>query len=246
MRLRLPRLLFLRRRSNPAFTAFCDGVFLLAAAAFFFPSRPWVCVLAAATATIPGWLNLARERRCARRIFAPDPLAPEFRAFAKAFLTSAEETAALGGDMRAEWTLCPVIGADGAFVPYSVDLFPAKGEITVGPEGGTVSSRTDVLVRPRLPIPVVVRDAPVALVLSPAPARRQVFLDGARVFHLPWNRQDGNWLGTDIAKLWPAIAFALGAAFPDSTAFAPERLAALAALLVFATFAALRASRPRE
>ena len=237
---------FLRRRSSPAFTAFCDGVLLLAAAAFFFPSRPWGCVLAAAAATIPGWLNLARARRCARRIFAPDPLSPDFHAFAKAFLASAEETAALGDGTRAEWTLCPFIGTDGAFTPYSLDLNPAKGEITIGQKDGAVSSRTDVLIRPRLPIPVNVRDAPVVLVLSPAPARRQVFLDGVRAFHLPWNRRDGNWLGTDIAKLWPAIAFALCAAFPDSAAFAPERLAVVAALLVFATFAALRVSLPRE
>ncbi len=246
MRVRLPRLPFLRHPSHPAVTAFCDGALALAAAVFFFPSKPWASLIAASAATIPGWLNLARARRCARRIFAPDPLAPDFHAFAKAFLASAAETSALGGDTRAEWTLCPFAGADGAFTPYAVDLHPAKSEISVGPEGGAVSSRTDVRIRPRLPIPVVVRDAPVTLVLTPASARRQVFLDGARVFHFPWNRRDGNWLGVDIAKLWPAIAFALGAVFPDSATLAPERLAAVTALLVFATFAALRAARPRE
>ena len=240
MRPVIPRLRFLRRRSSPAFTAFCDGVLLLAAAAFFLPSRPWVGILGAVAVTVPGWLRLARSRRCARRVFVPDPLSPDFRAFTEAFAASAAEASAVEDAGRVEWTLCPVVGADGAFMPYAVDINPAGGKIVVGPEGGAVSAKIGTLVRPRVPIPVVVRDAPVSVVLSKTSSKRQVFLEGAGAFRLPWNRRDGNWIGSDAAKLWPAAAFAVGAACPDSSVFVPERLAAVAALLVFATFASMR------
>jgi hypothetical protein len=78
------------------------------------------------------------------------------------------------------------------------------------------------------------------LVLSPSRVRNEVFIDADRRFSLPWNRRSGNWLRDDIAKLWPALAFATAAAFPDSAIAASERLAAIAVVLVFATFALAR------
>ena len=230
---------FLRRRTSPVFTAFCDGALVLSAASALFPSRPWAAIVAALLATLPGWLDIAWERGSATRFFVPDPLAPDFAALASAFLKSAAECA-MDGVAQLKWTLCPVCDAKGAFVPYSIDLHPDKGIVAFGTSPNEHRVKTDILFRPRLPLPVVVRDAPVTLVLSPAGSRRQVLLETDRRFFLPWNRRGGNWLRDDLAKLWPALALAAYAAFPNSLAVTPERLAAIAILLVFATFACAR------
>ncbi len=239
VRVRSPRIPFLRRRSGQAFTAFCDGALLLAAAVFFLPSRPWIGSSMAVAATLPGWLNAALSRRSARRVFAPDPLAPDFAAFRKAFIASTEEAASpLGG--RVEWTLCPFRDAGGAYIPYSIDIMPARGEVRIGPATGAPYAKTETLIRPRLPLPVTVCDTPVTIGLSPASARRQVFMDSRRLYRMPWNNPDGNLLGADAAKLWPAMAFALAAACPGSSVFAVERLALVAFGLVFLTLRATR------
>ncbi len=165
--------------------------------------------------------------------FAPDPLAPDFSAFTAAFLGSAAKCTAEGTPVK--WTLCPYCGNDGTFETYRLDLRPAKGEIAVGTDARGQCAKTDIVFRPRLPLPVEVRDTPLTLVLSPAGARRQIFIDADRQFAMPWNRRDGNWLRDDVAKIWPALALAAYAAFPNSMAVTPERLAAIALLLVFAT-----------
>ncbi len=202
------------------------------------PSRPWAGMIAAILATLPEWLNIARNRRSAKRTFAPDPLAPDFAAFTKAVLESADKCTTEGATVK--WTLCPYCGNDGTFETYRLDLRPAKGEIAVGTDARGQCSKTDIVFRPRLPLPIEVRNAPVTLVLSPTGARRQVFIDADRHFSMPWNRRGGNWLRDDIAKLWPTLAFAFAAAFPDSTFSVPERLAAVVIVLVFATFTLTR------
>ncbi len=232
----------LRRRTSPVFTAFCDGALVLSVISALFPSRPWAGMTAALLSTLPGWLNIARRRRSAIRLFVPDPLAPDFTAFAKAFLASAAECATNGCGM-VEWTLCPVCDATGAFVPYSIDLRPEKGDVVIGPSSNGHCVKTDILFRPRLPLPVEVGDIPVTLVLSPAKAHRQVLLAADYGFTLPWNRRGGNWLRDDLAKLWPALALATHAAFPNSAIATADRLAAIAILLVFATFACARRGR---
>ena len=229
---------FLRRRSSPVFTAFCDGALALSAATVIAPSRPCAGIAAAILVTLPEWLNIALNRRCGKLVFAPDPLAPDFPAFAKAFLESAAKCTTEGTSAR--WTLCPFCGNDGTFKTYRLDLRPAKGEIVVGADAQGQRAKTDIVFRPRLPLPVEVRDTPLTLVLSPAGAQRQVFIDANGKFTPPWNRRDGNWLRDDIAKLWPALAFAIAAAFPDSAFAAPERLVAAALALVLATFASAR------
>ena len=170
--------------------------------------------------------------------FAPDPLAPDFSAFTAAFLGSAAKCTAEGTPVK--WTLCPFCGNDGTFKTYRLDLRPAKGEIAVGADAQGQCTKTDIVFRPRLPLPVEVRDTPLTLVLSPAGARRQIFIDADRQFAMPWNRRGGNRLRDDIAKLWPAIAFAVLAAFPNLEMAVPERLAAIVVLLVFATLALSR------
>ncbi len=230
---------FLRRRTSPVFTAFCDGALVLSLVSALFPSRPWAGMVAALLATLPGWLNIVRGRRNATRLFVPDPLAPDFAALASAFLKSAAECA-MDGAAAVKWTLCPVCDANGAFVPYSIDLRPDKGLVAFGTPSNELRVKTDILFRPRLPLPVEVRDAPVTLVLSPAGSHRQVLLERDRGFFLPWNRRGGNWLRDDLAKLWPALALAAYAAFPNVTAVTPERLAAIAILLIFATYACAR------
>ena len=241
----LPRIPLLRRHARPAFTALCDGALLLSLALCILPARPWAGMLAAVATTLPAWLNLARERRAAPRLFVPDPLAPDFAAFSAAFLESAA-AAAMEDGARQTWTLCPFRRADGAFVPYAIDFRPAKGEIAVGVEGEAAAvSKSATLFRPRLAVPILVRDAPVALSLSSAGTRHQVFVDAPRPLRLPWNRADGNWMRDDIAKLWPALALALFAAFPDSALFRPERLVLLALLLVLATLECARGGRAR-
>ena len=234
-----PRIPALRRRVPTAFTAFCDGALLLALALLLLPARPWFFLPAALLPVLPMWLNAARARRAAPKLFVPDPLAPDFAAFASAFAESAA-VAALRDAGRQTWTLCPFRDATGAFVPYVLDFLPAKGEMRIGPRQAPRIVKTDLLIRPRLPFPVVVRDAPVTLALSPAPARRQVFLDAAPAFRLPWNRAGGNRLCVDVAKLWAALAAALCAVFPDAPFAVPERLFLLAAVAIFATFRAAR------
>ena len=232
---------FLRRRTSPVFTAFCDGALALSAATVIAPSRPCAGIAAAILATLPEWLNIALNRRCGKLVFAPDPLAPDFPAFAKAFLESAAKCATEGTPVK--WTLCPYCGNDGAFETYRLDLRPAKGEVAIGPDAQVQCAKTDILFRPRLPLPVEVHNTPLTLVLAPAGARRQVFIDEDRRFSPPWNRRGGNWIQDDIAKLWPALAFAAVAAFPDTPFTAPERLAAIVVALEFATFAFARSSR---
>lgn len=229
---------FLRRRSSPVFTAFCDGALVLSAAAVIAPSRPWAGIVAAILATLPEWLNIAWNRRSAKMAFAPDPLTPDFATFTVAFLESAAKCTT--ERMSVKWTLCPFCGNDGTFKTYRLDLRPTKGEIAIGADAQGQCTKTDIVFRPRLPLPVEVRDTPLTLVLSPAGARRQVFIDADRKFSLLWNRRGGNRLQDDIAKLWPTLAFAIAAAFPDSAIAAPERLAAIAVVLVFATFALAR------
>ncbi len=202
------------------------------------PTHPWAGLIAAVVATLPEWLNIAWNRRSAKMAFAPDPLAPGFPAFAKAFLESAAKCAT--DDAIQKWTLCPYCENGGEFVAYRLDLRPAKGEIAIGADTQGQCTKTDIVFRPRLPLPVEVRDVPMTLVLSPSRVRNEVFIDADRRFSLPWNRQGGNWLRDDIAKRWPALACAIAAAFPDSAIAAPERLAAIVALLVFATFALAR------
>ena len=228
----------LRRRTSPVFTAFCDGAFASSMAAAILPNHPWAGVVAAVLATLPEWLNLARGRKSAEMSFAPDPLTPDFPAFSKAFLESAAKCATEGTLQR--WTLCPYCENGGEFVVYSLDFRPAKAEFAIGVEPHLHRVKTDIVFRPRLPLPVEVRDGPVTLVLSPSGVRNEVFIDADRRFSLPWKRRGGNWLRDDIAKLWPALALAIAAAFPDSAIAAPERLAAAALALVFATFALAR------
>lgn len=194
-------------------------------------------MLAAVLATIPAWLNIARERRCEKHVFAPDPLAPDFKAFTKSFLDSAAQCEANGEPRK--WTLCPYCEDDGAFVAYRLDFRPAKAELAIGAESHLHCEKTIFVFRPRLPFPVEVRETPVTLVLSHA-GTRQIFLDPGRQFAMPWNKRDGNWLRDDIAKLWPSLALAIAAAFPDSAIAAPERLVAAALALVLATFASAR------
>ncbi len=237
-----PSARILRRRTSPVFTAFCDGAFALSMAAALLPNHPWAGMVAAVLATLPEWLNLARRRRSAEMSFAPDPLTPDFPAFSKAFLESAAKCATEGAIQK--WTLCPYCEKGGEFVVYSLDFRPAKAELSIGVEPHFNRVKTDIVFRPRLPLPVEVRDVPVTLVLSPAETPRQVFLDADRRFAMPWNRRGGNWLRDDVAKLWPALALAAYAAFPNSMAVTPERLAAIALLLVFATFACAR-RRPK-
>ena len=229
---------FLRRRPSPVFTAFCDGALALSFAMAIFPAHPWTGMLAAVLATIPAWLNIARDRRCEKLVFAPDPLAPDFKAFAKSFLDSAAQCEYDGKPRK--WTLCPYCRDDGAFVAYRLDFRPAKAVLAIGAESHLHCEKTDFVFRPRLPLPVEVRETPVTLVLSHAGRPRQIFLDPGRRFAMPWNRRDGNWLRDDIAKLWPAMALAIAAAFPDSAIAAPERLTAAVIALVFATFALAR------
>ncbi len=197
------------------------------------PARPWAGLIAAVLATLPEWLNLAHGRRSAKMSFAPDPLTPDFTAFSKAFLESAAKCATEGAIQ--EWTLCPYCESSGASAAYHLDFHPAKAELAIGVEPRLHRVKTDLVFRPRLPLPVEVRDEPVTLVLSPAGTPRQIFLDADRRFAMPWNRRDGNWLRDDVAKIWPALALAAYAAFPNSMAVTPERLAAIALLLVFAT-----------
>lgn len=234
--LRLPRL---RRRTSPVFTVFCDGALVFSAVAVLLPSRPWAGMVAALLATLPGWLNIVRERQSAKRLFVPDPLGPDFSSLANAFLKSAADCA-MDDATPQKWTLCPVCDTTGAFVPYSIDLCPEKGTVAFGPASNELCIKTDILFRPRLPLPVEVNDAPVTLVLSPAKARRQVLLEKEQGFIMPWNRRGGNWLRDDLAKLWPALALATYATFPDSMAVTAERLATIGILLVFATFACAR------
>ncbi len=202
------------------------------------PARPWAGSLAAVLATFPGWLNIARGKCHGKMVFAPDPLAPDFPAFSKAFLESAAKCAAEGEIQK--WTLCPYCESCGASVVYRLDFRPAKAELAIGAEPHVHRVKTDIVFRPRLPLPVEVRDVPVTLVLSPSRGRNEVFIDADRRFSFPWNRRGGNWLRDDIAKLWPALAFAIAAAFPDSAFAAPERLAAIVVALEFATFALAR------
>ena len=202
------------------------------------PAHPWAGLIAAVLATLPEWLNIARGRRHDKMVFAPDPLAPDFAAFTRAFLESAAKCATVGAIQK--WTLCPYCESGGAFVVYRLDFRPAKGELAIGAEPHYHCKKTDIVFRPRRPLPVEVRDEPVTLVLSPAGTPRQVFLDADRRFAMPWNRRDGNWLRDDLAKLWPALAFAVAASFPDSAFAAPERLVAAALALVLATFALAR------
>ena len=195
-------------------------------------------MVAAVLATVPEWLNAVRERRSARRLFVPDPLAPDFTGLAGAFLESAAECGV--GDAPLKWTLCPYCDAEGDFVPYCLDLRPARGEVAFGMKSNELRVRTDILFRPRIALPVEVRDVPVTLVLSPSGSRKQVFLDADRRFKFPWNRRDGNWLRDDLAKLWPALALAIMASFPSSAWAMPERVAGMAAVRVFATFVCAR------
>ena len=229
---------FLRRRPSPVFTAFCDGALALSVASVLFPARPWAGIVAAVLATVPEWLEIAFERRCARRVFVPDPLAPDFTVFALAFLDSAAECGA--GDAPLEWTLCPYCDANGDFAPYVIDLRPAKGEVAFGPRFHELCVKTDILFRPRIALPIEVRDAPVTLAISPSGVRRQVLISAGRRFVFPWNRRGGNWLRDDLAKLWPALACAIMTAFPSSAWAMPERTLAIALLLVFATFTCAR------
>ena len=202
------------------------------------PARPWAGLIATVLATLPEWLDIARKRRHGKMVFAPDPLAPDFADFTKAFLESAAKCATEGAIQ--EWTLCPYCESSGASVAYHLDFHPAKAELAIGAEPHLHRVKTDIVFRPRLPLPVEVRDVPVTLVLSPSRVRNEVFIGVDRRFSLPWNRRGGNWLRNDIAKLWPALAFAIAAAFPDSAFAAPERLVAAALALVLATFASAR------
>ncbi len=237
----LPQIPILRRRSHPAFTAFCDGVLILGFFLLAFPFDAWMGMLAALVATLPGWLNIARSRHAAQRIFVPDPLAPDFASLASAFVDSAD-AASLEDGTRQEWTLCPFRGADGVALPYSIDLRPAKNEIAVSSGTTLKKAKVATLLRPRLPVPITVHDEPVSFSIVPAKARQQVFIDAPRPFRLPWNRADGNRVRDDVAKLWPALAFALYTAFPDCTLFRPERLVLLTLLAILATLQCARKS----
>ncbi len=229
----------LRRRSHPAFTAFCDGALLLGIFLLAFPFDAWMGMLAALVATLPGWLNIARSRQAALRFFVPDPLAPDFASLSSAFVDSVD-AASLKDGTRQEWTLCPFRGTDGVALPYSIDLRPAKNEVVITDGTITKKSKTSALLRPRLPVPITVRDEPVSFSLVPAKTRQQVFIDAPRAFRLPWNRADGNWLRDDVAKLWPALAFVLYTAFPDCALFRPERLVLLTLLAILATIQCAR------
>lgn len=219
------------RRPSAEMTYVADGVFAIGVAAILFPSSPIIWTVAAVLGTIPAWVRHFSGMRVAERRFVPDPRRPDFTALAKAMASSVADMA-VEKSGEVEWTLCPYCSQDGCFRPYSIDISPASGMLSVGTRKRSAEFKTAVAIRPDIAIPVTVFDRPVSMRICASARRGEVFFRPSASRWLSWGHDRNGGLRLQTMKLGLALPPILMSAFPDCALFAPERV--VAAMVVIA------------
>lgn len=223
------------RRPWAEMTSVADGVFAIGVAALLFPSSPILWAVAAVLGTIPAWMRHFSGMRVAERRFVPDPRRPDFTALAKAMASSVADMAVENAG-EVEWTLCPYCGKDGRFKPYSIDMAPASGMLSVGTRKRSAECKTTVAIRPDVAMPVTVIDMPVTVSICASARRGEVFLKSPRSLPPLFGGGPSGGLRREIMKVCLAIPPILMAAFPGCPLFAPERI--IASIVIIAIVAA--------
>ena len=138
-------------------------------------------VALACAAAVPGasrWLPLVPlvlllphlADRCVRALpyppgaqFVPDPLAPDWPQLARGVATLGLQAGATGTPQTLR--LAPFYHPDGRARPYRLDFLPQNQTLRMGEPAGPRphDARLPCMLRPRLPLPVVVGDQPVTL-----------------------------------------------------------------------------------
>ena len=95
--------------------------------------------------------------------FVPDPLAPDWPQLARGLATLGLEAEASGTPQTLR--LAPFYHPDGRARPYRLDYLPQSQTLRIGEPAGPRphDTRLPCMLRPRLPLPVVVGDQPVTL-----------------------------------------------------------------------------------
>ena len=95
--------------------------------------------------------------------FVPDPLAPDWPQLARGVATLGLQAGATGTPQTLR--LAPFYHPDGRARPYRLDFLPQNQTLRIGEPAGPRphDARLPCMLRPRLPLPVVVGDQPVTL-----------------------------------------------------------------------------------
>lgn len=218
------------RRAGETAEAICDGLLLIAVATAILPSSPLAWALAAALATIPAWVRVFARGRPGGRSFVPDPRRPDFSALAHAFADSAGEAAVEGHDIL--WTLCPYCTRAGRFRPYTLEPDTGTGSIAVGTGTSVATEKLLCAIRIRMPVPVMVFNNPVSVLLSATGTRGEVYMRAPHLFHLPWNNPLGNTFRRQTVLFLIAVPQLLHAMFQESAILSPERVVVLTILVL--------------
>lgn len=223
----------LSHADNPTTTAdmlvmqavFVSGLLLAMIVLLLVPGMSWLALPLGLLPLLPAWLAPLFARR-PEKVFAPDPVAPAFDAFASRL---AEDLAA-APLLRTPttWRLCPAWNGQGEPAPYAIDFDSKKGRLVIEAYGRkTIRKTGDLVFRPAAPLalPVTIAAAPVVLRIAPGPRRNEVSLSAPS---LPARHTTPFGLAT---RLWLAALLACHIAFGATPESLPRVL--LLALLPF-------------
>lgn len=133
--------------------------------AFLTPRMLFAAPLAAIAVSL--WEGLRRMPFVRRgdAVFAPDPLAPDFRPLLKTVREMLEAAKAQG--LRGRIVLTPMPSATGGFAEYSLRWDPKHSAMEASWPGGTTHLKSAVPVFLDAPMPVIVGRFPVAVSFAP-------------------------------------------------------------------------------
>lgn len=133
--------------------------------AFLPPRLLFAAPIAAIAVAIVSGLSSAPFARRGDAVFAPDPLAPDFRPLLKSVREMLEAAKAQGRCGRI--VLTPMPSATGGFAEYSLCWDPKHSAMEATWPGGTTRLKSVVPVFLDAPMPVVVGRFPVAVAFAP-------------------------------------------------------------------------------
>ena len=159
---------------DPKLADGASGLLLGSIVLFLAPAAPWLALPGCLLPLLPSWWSALRSRP-APKVFAPDPIAPDFDGLADDLAEDLKAAPMLG--TATEWLLCPVLDGQGNPAPYSLDFDSNKGRLIVLAYGRkTIRKTGDLIFRPALPLPIVIEQSPVHLQLCPCKRRHEVLL----------------------------------------------------------------------
>lgn len=129
--------------------------------AFLPPELLFVAPLAAIAVSLYYGFRTAPRARRGDAVFAPDPLAPDFKPLLKTVRSMLEAAKAQG--RRGRIVMTPMPAPVGGFAPYSLCWSPKDNAIEADWNGGKTRLRSAVPVRIAAPMPIRVMDHPVAV-----------------------------------------------------------------------------------